>query len=308
MDYKQSFYSPGKLLITGEYLVIDGAKALSLPTQKGQRLKVNPSNNQEIHWTSINYNGETWFEGKFNSSDFSIITSSNEEVASRLANILKAADPLDKRGQLQNGWHVRTELDFPNNWGLGSSSTLLCNLAKWLEIDPYKLHFSVSKGSGYDIASGMESKPLRYEVHDQKTSVELVYFNPTFKHQIYFVHLNQKQTSDTEVQKYGELKKGIDLQPIIADINGITHEVLAANDLKAFEMALSHHEQILSHVLQRETSQETLFQMYRGGITKYLGAWGGDFVLVTAQDEGDLIYFRDKGYHTILGYDEMITT
>jgi len=31
-----SFYSNGKLLITGEYLVLDGAKALALPTKYGQ--------------------------------------------------------------------------------------------------------------------------------------------------------------------------------------------------------------------------------------------------------------------------------
>ncbi len=306
MDYKQSFYSPGKLLITGEYLVIDGAKAFALPTKKGQRLSIKPSSHLEIHWTSVDANGQTWFEGLFNSHDFSTVHSTNTEIASRLSNILKAANHLDQSNSLQNGWIVRTELEFPNNWGLGSSSTLLCNVAKWLDIDAFKLHFTVSNGSGYDIASGMENKPLFYEVHDQKTSVELVSFNPSFKHQIYFVHLNQKQTSDTEVQKYSELKKGLDLTPIIADINRLTNEVLTATHLAAFENALTQHEQILSYVLQRETSQETLFQMYRGGITKYLGAWGGDFVLVTAKEEADLDYFKAKGYQTILTYSDMI--
>ena len=32
----QTFYSNGKLLITGEYVVLDGAKALALPTKFGQ--------------------------------------------------------------------------------------------------------------------------------------------------------------------------------------------------------------------------------------------------------------------------------
>jgi hypothetical protein len=31
---KKKFYSNGKLLITGEYLVLDGAKAFALPTKK----------------------------------------------------------------------------------------------------------------------------------------------------------------------------------------------------------------------------------------------------------------------------------
>jgi hypothetical protein len=35
---KQTFYSNGKLLITGEYLVLDGAKAFAPPTKFGHNL------------------------------------------------------------------------------------------------------------------------------------------------------------------------------------------------------------------------------------------------------------------------------
>ena len=35
---KKSFFSHGKLLLTGEYLVLDGSKALAIPTQKGQEI------------------------------------------------------------------------------------------------------------------------------------------------------------------------------------------------------------------------------------------------------------------------------
>ena len=35
-----SYYSHGKLLISCEYAVLDGAKALALPTKLGQRLDV----------------------------------------------------------------------------------------------------------------------------------------------------------------------------------------------------------------------------------------------------------------------------
>jgi hypothetical protein len=37
---KETFYSNGKLLITGEYLVLDGATAFALPTKFGQNLIV----------------------------------------------------------------------------------------------------------------------------------------------------------------------------------------------------------------------------------------------------------------------------
>jgi hypothetical protein len=37
---QKTFYSNGKLLITGEYLILDGAKGLALPTKMGQNLSV----------------------------------------------------------------------------------------------------------------------------------------------------------------------------------------------------------------------------------------------------------------------------
>ena len=45
-------------------------------------------------------------------------------------------------------------MNFDKNWGLGSSSTLINNISSWAKINPYDLLWSISKGSGYDIASG----------------------------------------------------------------------------------------------------------------------------------------------------------
>ena len=47
---KKKYYSNGKLLITGEYVVLDGAKALALPTKFGQYLIIEPGKNQQINW------------------------------------------------------------------------------------------------------------------------------------------------------------------------------------------------------------------------------------------------------------------
>ena len=48
MDTKKTFYSNGKLLITAEYLVLDGAKAFALPTKFGQNLIIEETNHPEI--------------------------------------------------------------------------------------------------------------------------------------------------------------------------------------------------------------------------------------------------------------------
>ena len=59
---KKEFYSNGKLLITGEYVVLDGAKALALPTKFGQSLIIEPSDNNEIYWKSHDHDKSIWFE------------------------------------------------------------------------------------------------------------------------------------------------------------------------------------------------------------------------------------------------------
>ena len=66
---KKEFYSNGKLLITGEYLVLDGAKAFALPTKFGQNLIIEKGNDQEIKWASFDSDGSIWFEDTFSFND-----------------------------------------------------------------------------------------------------------------------------------------------------------------------------------------------------------------------------------------------
>jgi len=61
----QTFYSHGKLLISAEYAVLDGAQALALPTKFGQKLKVESTSGNLIHWKSISNCGKIWFETEF---------------------------------------------------------------------------------------------------------------------------------------------------------------------------------------------------------------------------------------------------
>ena len=48
----QTFYSNGKLFITGEYVVLDGGIAFSLPTKFGQNLIAEENENDYIYWKS----------------------------------------------------------------------------------------------------------------------------------------------------------------------------------------------------------------------------------------------------------------
>ena len=60
-----NYYSNGKLLITGEYTVLDGAMALAIPTRFGQSLNVTQIPENNIIWKSIDNENQTWFEDVF---------------------------------------------------------------------------------------------------------------------------------------------------------------------------------------------------------------------------------------------------
>ena len=65
----QSYFSNGKLLITGEYVVLDGALSLAIPTKHGQRMEVEFRDSEEadntLTWYSIDSDGETWYREEF---------------------------------------------------------------------------------------------------------------------------------------------------------------------------------------------------------------------------------------------------
>ena len=46
----QKYYSNGKLLFTGEYVVLDGANALAFPTKFGQSMSVKKIKEPKIIW------------------------------------------------------------------------------------------------------------------------------------------------------------------------------------------------------------------------------------------------------------------
>jgi mevalonate kinase len=302
---KKTFYSNGKLLITGEYLVLDGAKALALPTKFGQTLIVEVGANQEISWISYDADGSIWFEDSISFSE--ILNPKNtkaETVKNTLVTILHEAYLLNP--DLVNnssGYQIKTQLTFPKNWGLGTSSTLINNIAQWLKIDAFKLLNTSFGGSGYDIACAQNGNPILYHLEKDGQIVEKVTFNPAFTDSIYFVYLNKKQSSKSSIAQYKK-NKAQNLDKSIRTIDKITQEILNSGNIKSFARAIASHEAEMSHILEVKTVQETLFSDFEGEI-KSLGAWGGDFILVTAETN-PTTYFAAKGYNTILTYEEMI--
>ena len=73
------FYSNGKILITGEYFVLNGALSLALPTVYGQYLEINDNDSNIINWTSYNKNKEIWFKCELDKDSLKVKYSSSKE-------------------------------------------------------------------------------------------------------------------------------------------------------------------------------------------------------------------------------------
>jgi mevalonate kinase len=295
----QTYHANGKLLLIGEYFILDGAVGLALPTKFGQSLSVEASAEKGIFWKSIDHENKVWLEVQFSES-LEIISTTNEEIAETLQQILSHCNLTTHDSRLT------TILDFPNDWGLGSSSTLISLLAQYANVDPYELLAKTFGGSGYDIACATANSAITYQLttHDSRLTTA-INFQPSFSNHLYFVHLNQKQNSREGIQHYKNLT--IDKTEYIEQISEITQKLIHANELDEFCYYLEVHENIVGNVLNLRKVKEIYFSDFPGTV-KSLGAWGGDFILVASDESPEMItrYFQQKGFSTILSYKDMI--
>lgn len=298
-----TFYSHGKLLISGEYAVLDGAQAWAMPTKFGQYLHVTENDSGRMVWTSLDEQGTNWFSGVFEAETFRIISSSDTKLAHTLRTMLVEAQKLNPGFvPATQGYTVESKLTFPRDWGLGSSSTLINNLAQWAQIDPFQLLWNAFSGSGYDIACASRDKSIIYQLENGRPVIQEVDSIPEFWHSLYFVHLNKKRNSRDAIDAYRQ--REIDRDGLIEKISRLTMEMTSCPDLEQFEKLIEKHETLLSRALGIPTLQQELFPDYPGSL-KSLGAWGGDFILATRLDETP-DYFEKKGYSTTVAFQEMI--
>ncbi|GAA4307632.1 GYDIA family GHMP kinase [Pontixanthobacter gangjinensis] len=305
----QEFRSNGKILLTGEYAVLDGAKSLALPTKKGQSLEVSENQSNFISWKSLDENRNTWFESDFRieNGDFIPLSKNQEslhkETARRLIEILQEAYQANPEAFSGKGYKILTKQDFNRKWGLGTSSTLINNIAQWLNIDAYKLLERTFGGSGYDIAAAQSELPITYQLTPNGPASFTADFDPPFKDQLFFVYLNRKQNSREAIAHYRNQPKN-DIRGLVEKLSGITEQIIRTESLEQFKLLLKAHETLISKAINLPRIQTELFPEFTG-LIKSLGGWGGDFILATGR-EPERKYFRKQGYDTIFEYSELI--
>ena len=294
-------YSNGKVLLTGEYVILDGALSLAAPTKFGQHLKLQENLSNLINWKSINFDGNIWFECLITSDTLKVKSTSSQKISNTLVEIINFIREYNPSFLKNCGSDISTNLTFEKNLGLGSSSTLISNLSKISGVNPYTLNNKIFKGSGYDIACAESISPILYKLDKDQKIINEVSFKPSFNGHIYFVYLNKKQNSISEIEKYNKNKAS---NSIINEISDITSEILVCNSIDRFNKLIEAHELIISKLISKQTVKDLLFKDFDGYI-KSLGAWGGDMIMVTSQIDPSK-YFIEKGYSTIFKFKELL--
>jgi mevalonate kinase len=304
----QYFYGHGKILLTGEYFIIDGAKSLALPTSLGQSLSISysPSFDPLLTWKSYDHDGKLWVDTKFEFWRFDILKQNPTPEDIYLQKLLREARKLNSHFlRDEEDVLVEARLEFPVKWGLGSSSTLIYNIAQWAYVSPFELLFNTSQGSGYDIACSQSTGPIVYERESSGPRWSVTQFEPPFIDNLYFLYLGRKKDTQEAITYFRGRK--IDSPEIIDNLSGITEKIKNAKTLEEFDKLILKHEKIISSSLDLPRVKELYFNDYWGEI-KSLGAWGGDFVLVTSKKskEETTKYFELNGFKELISFKDLV--
>ncbi len=303
----------GKLLLTGEYFVLDAVPALAVPTRLGQSLQVLPAPagaGHDLSWRAYTVDDEPWFQGDFNRaawSDFSAQTQvQTGDTGARICQLLSVAENL-RPGCTDsiNGLEVITRLGFDRHWGLGSSSTLVAGVAGWLQVNPYALLQGTFGGSGYDLACAVADGPIIYTRNGTTPAITSLNWQPTWLQQTCFVYRNQKQDSRAGIRAYRERKISAAAKSEIGELTvALTDPSL---HLRAAAQIVQDHEKIVAETLGLRPVQEELFPDFPGQL-KSLGAWGGDFCWALSEEPAEKVraYFNERGYETVITYASMV--
>lgn len=277
-----------------------------MPTRLGQWLRLNPApDNATAHqWKSRRKDGTVWFEGSF--AEFgTLLQATDMKVGRRLEDLFMSIE--DQRPGFwgkQPFWSFETQLEFPLEWGLGSSSTLIAALSRWADIDPFQMMDDTLGGSGYDIACANARQPILFQRRTGRPNYVEIPYQPTFLDQICFVYLGQKQDSREGIQRF---RNTVTSERQLERISELTMLFFKARDAREAVLVLEEHEALISEALRLPQVKQKHFPNFPG-IVKSLGAWGGDFVMALSEKPAAATkqYFRVKGFETALTYQELI--
>ncbi|MCS6981678.1 MAG: GYDIA family GHMP kinase [Flavobacteriales bacterium] len=295
----------GKVLLTGEYAVLDGGMGLALPTHFSQSMEVKYLKKGEMTKWSSRELGKEWFSATFD-NNLEILETTDWDTAFTLRTLISTARIAVGSHQFLRGASVVTDTDFPLTWGLGSSSTLVALIAIFSGTNPYLLLASTIGGSGYDVACAMASGPILYRKElPAHPEIKPVNLNREITSKLYFIYSGKKQSTRAEVDRYQNLLPKTKIEAV-QRVSEISRRIPEVYDFQEFCTLIHEHNHIVAGLLQREMPLKEFSDF--PGVLKPLGAWGGDFFLAASAEPYDVVkeYFNDRGYSIAFSYPELI--
>jgi mevalonate kinase len=294
------FRAQGKLLITGEYLVLHGAQALCLPlTKMHQTMELLEANPEGISWQAQDHLHQVWINLELD-QNFQPSRSLNPPEE-KLQSILKEISRL-KPELFHRGLRVKTQMNFSPQWGLGSSSTFISLLSQWSELPAWQLQQHFFGGSGYDVACATAKSPLVYELKNSRPHLRPTNWSPSWREELRFVYLGKKKNTQKALRDFAQIPSS-ELRGKVPLLNQLTQAIVMARELAEFQDLIRQHEALIAGILRCSPIQDELFPDFPGTI-KSLGAWGGDFILAAAQKPSDE-YFKSRGLDVIFRWSDL---
>jgi mevalonate kinase len=302
----QQFYASGKILLTSEFLILNGAKALAVPLKLGQSLELHRKKELGVLNWIAEYDSKTWFKTEIVLDEFKIRNTNSIEKSENLIYMLR------KLREIQPGFldklhsaDVITKLEFDPKFGFGSSSTLTSLLAQWAGVDAMQFHFRISRGSGYDVACAHAKSAILYEIIDEMPVVQSVDFQPEFIDNLWLVYLGKKQQTSKSVAAF--LSNYEANQEDLDFYSGLTCDFLKAKTLKEFGGLIIDHEKRLSELLDLPVLKQERFSKLNGYV-KSLGAWGGDFALLATSWQKEKLdsYLQQIGIDQWFAFKDLV--
>jgi mevalonate kinase len=294
-------FAPGKIMLTGEYAVFHGAPAIAFPTKMGQHFTWTESPSEGLTWKSYDPNA-LWFEAHWDKMG-KLLSCTDEDVAKNLETLFRGAQKLNPCFNPFKG-SVETKLDFPREYGLGSSSTLICLIGKWAEVSPMELFLKNWKGSGYDVAVAMENHPIEFHYNKGAPTWQRINLQPNESQNWFFVYSNVKQSTYAEIDRIAD-KKLSDAQR--ASLEKIHRELKSNLDSDSWVELLSQHEAIISSFINKPSINEHFFDNEKySGFAKSLGAWGGDFVLLYLENPSIELKPIEKKFPIVINWNNFL--
>jgi mevalonate kinase len=302
LNQNKKFKAHGKFLITGEYAVLNNVPALAVPLRLSQYLEVATRDDGAISWKSYNSNGALWYDLTTTVDHmFNDTIKDTDPITIKLRQILITAYELSSLTDLK-GFDAVTTLDFDRHYGMGTSSTLISLISQWLGCDPYILQFKCFQGSGYDIACATANSSIVYNYNNAHPLISEVNFDPIIKNNIFFVYLNRKQDSRDAIASFDPRLLTTTIRQTLSSMP--QQFINTSINLNELDNIIEEHETIIASLIGLVPIKKRLFSDYKGGI-KSLGGWGGDFIMVTGDNEARK-YFKDKGFDIIFEWEEII--